>query len=165
MSPLPVDHAQAVAALRTALGLAERPVWIAASTHPGEEAIVLEAHQQVREHLPDVCLLLVPRHPIRSGEVLKMVADSGFMSASLSLPPSEAIDVVVCDQMGALQTLYGLSQVAFIGGSLVSRGGHNPIEAAICGQPLLMGPSDFNFTEVAAAFYRGRLPSAGAQRR
>ena len=81
-----------------------------------------------------------------------MVADSGFTSASLSLPPSEAIDVVVCDQMGVLQTLYGLSQVAFIGGSLVPRGGHNPIEAAICGQPLLMGPSDFNFNEVAAAF-------------
>lgn len=149
---LPVDHVHAVAALRTALGLAERPVWIAASTHPGEEAIVLEAHQQVRKRLPDVCLLLVPRHPIRSGEVLKMVADSGFTSASLSLPPSEAIDVVVGDQMGVLQTLYGLSQVAFIGGSLVSRGGHNPIEAAICGQPLLMGPLDFNFTEVAAAF-------------
>ena len=81
-----------------------------------------------------------------------MAADRGFSSASLSLPPSEPVDVVVCDRMGVLQTLYGLSQVAFIGGSLVPRGGHNPIEAAICGQPLLMGPSDFNFTEVAAAF-------------
>ena len=81
-----------------------------------------------------------------------MAADRGFSSASLSLPPSEPVDVVVGDRMGVLQTLYGLSQVAFIGGSLVPRGGHNPIEAAICGQPLLMGPSDFNFTEVAAAF-------------
>ena len=149
---LPADHTREVAALRTALRLAERPVWIAASTHPGEEAIVLEAHRQVRERLPSVCLVLVPRHPIRSGEILEMAADRGFASASLSLPPSEPVDVVVGDRMGVLQTLYGLSQVAFIGGSLVPRGGHNPIEAAICGQPLLMGPSDFNFTEVAATF-------------
>ena len=149
---LPADHDQAVAALRTTLHLAERPVWIAASTHPGEEAIVLEAHRQVRERLPSTCLVLAPRHPIRSGKVLEMAADRGFSSASLSLPPSEPVNVVVGDRMGALQTLYGLSQVAFIGGSLVPRGGHNPIEAAICGQPLLMGPSDFNFTEVAAAF-------------
>ena len=149
---LPKNHEQAVAALRTALGLAERPVWIAASTHPGEEAIVLQAHQHLREHLPGACLLLVPRHPVRSGEVLKMAADRGFSSASLSQPPEAPADVVVCDRMGALQTLYGLSQVAFIGGSLVPRGGHNPIEAALCGQPMLMGPSDHNFTEVAAAF-------------
>ena len=149
---LPADHDQAVAALRTALRFAKRPIWIAASTHPGEEAIVLEAHQQVCERLPSACLVLVPRHPIRSGEVFKMVADSGFSSASLSQPPNAPTDVVVCDRMGVLQTLYGLSQVAFIGGSLVPRGGHNPIEAAICGQPLLMGPSDFNFTEVATAF-------------
>ena len=149
---LPGDHAPAVAALRTALGLAGRPTWIAASTHPGEEAIVLDAHQRLRERLPDLCLLLVPRHPVRSAEVLKLAVDRGFASASLSQPPSEPAAVVVCDQMGALQTLYGLSKVAFIGGSLVPRGGHNPIEAALCGQPLLMGPSDFNFTEVAAAF-------------
>ena len=149
---LPADHTREVAALRTALRLAERPVWVAASTHPGEETIVLQAHRRVRERLPSACLVLVPRHPIRSGEVLEMAADRGFSSASLSLPPSEPVDVVVGDRMGVLQTLYGLSQVAFIGGSLVPRGGHNPIEAAICGQPLLMGPSDFNFTEVAAAF-------------
>ena len=149
---LPADHDPAAAALRAALRLAERPVWIAASTHPGEEAIVLEAHRQVRERLPSACLLLVPRHPIRSGEVLKMAADRGFSSTRLSLPPSQPVDVVVGDRMGVLQTLYGLSQVAFIGGSLVPKGGHNPIEAAICGQPLLMGPSDFNFTDVAAAF-------------
>lgn len=149
---LPAGHAREVAALRTTLDLAERPIWIAASTHPGEEAIVLEAHRQVRERLHGVCLVLVPRHPIRSGEVLEMAAGKGFSSANLSLSPSEPVEVVVCDRMGVLQTLYGLSQVAFIGGSLVPRGGHNPIEAAICGQPLLVGASDFNFTEVAAAF-------------
>ena len=149
---LPGDHTQAVAALRTTLGLAERPVWIAASTHPGEEAIVLDAHQRLLQRWPGLCLLLVPRHPVRSGEVHKMAVDRGLSTASLSQPPQNPAAVVVCDQMGALQTLYGLSQVAFIGGSLVPRGGHNPIEAAVCGLPLLMGPSDFNFTEVAAAF-------------
>ena len=149
---LPADHSQAVAALRTALGLAGRPTWIAASTHPGEEAIVLDAHQRLLQRWPGLCLLLVPRHPVRSGEALKMAVERGFSSASLSLPPNEPVDVVVGDRMGVLQTLYGLSQVAFIGGSLVPRGGHNPIEAALCGLPLLMGPSDFNFTEVVAAF-------------
>ena len=149
---LPPEHDREVDKLRTAMRLAERPIWIAASTHPGEEAIVLEAHRQVRERLPSAGLVLVPRHPVRSGDVLKMVADRGFSSARLSLPPDEPVDVVVCDRMGVLQTLYSLSQVAFIGGSLVPRGGHNPIEAAICGQALLMGPSSFNFTEVAAAF-------------
>jgi len=153
---LPADHPGEVAALRAALRLADRPVWIAASTHAGEEASVLQAHQQVRERLPGACLVLVPRHPIRSGEVLKMATNRGCSAASLSLPPSKPVEVVVGDRMGALQTLYGLSQVAFIGGSLVPRGGHNPIEAALCGQPLLMGPSDFNFTEVAAAFAKGR---------
>ena len=153
---LPANHAGAVAALRTALRLADRPVWIAASTHAGEEAIVLQAHRQVRERLPGACLVLVPRHPVRSGEVLEMATNRGFSTANLSRPLSEPVEVVVCDRMGALQTLYGLSQVALIGGSLVPRGGHNPIEAAICGQPLLMGPSDFNFTEVVAAFGKDR---------
>ena len=149
---LPRDHEQAVTRLRAALGLADRPIWIAASTHPGEEAVALDAHQQVRERLPGACLLLAPRHPVRSGEVLEMALGKGFSATSLSSPPGEPADVVVCDRMGVLQTLYGLSQVAFIGGSLRPRGGHNPIEAAICGQPLLMGPSDFNFAEVVAAF-------------
>jgi 3-deoxy-D-manno-octulosonic-acid transferase len=135
--------------------LAGRPVWIAASTHPGEEAVVIEAHRLLRETIPGACLLLAPRHPERADSVVSLVKSAGLsvvrqsrITAALSDEPA----VLLCDSMGQLQYLYGLSRVAFLGGSLVSVGGHNPIEAAICGQPLIMGPETFNFSDVVAAF-------------
>ena len=107
---------------------------------------------------PDACLLLVPRHPNRAGEVERLVLDAGFTVArqsersTASAADTTAPDVLLGDTMGQLQYLYGLSSIAFLGGSLVSVGGHNPIEAAVCGQPLVMGPETFNFPDVAAAF-------------
>jgi 3-deoxy-D-manno-octulosonic-acid transferase len=154
---LPADHTARIAHLTSAWGLAQRPVWIAGSTHPGEEAIVLAAHQIVRRSCPDACLLLVPRHPVRAQEVARLITDAGFQSVRHSDlgegPTTEPIqEVLLADTMGQLLYLYGLSSVAFLGGSLVSVGGHNPIEAAICGQPLIMGPVTFNFPDVIAAF-------------
>lgn len=157
---LPPHHEQAAAKLRKALHLQGRRVWIAASTHPGEEGIVLEAHRQVLERMPNACLLLVPRHPVRAAFV-KALAERRALQAALlkddgraqrSTDGCAAAEVVVVDAMGLLQTLYGLSEAAFIGGSLVPKGGHNPIEAALCAQPLLMGPAVFNFAETTAAF-------------
>ena len=154
---LPEDHADRSAALRRALGLQQRSVWIAGSTHPGEDEPVLDAHARVREHSPESCLLLVPRHPVRGREICGLARRRGFSVLRMGAsepgePAATSADVVVCDTMGQLQTLYGLSEIAFIGGSLVPVGGHNPIEAALCRQPLVMGPHTWNFDEAVAAF-------------
>jgi 3-deoxy-D-manno-octulosonic-acid transferase len=133
-----------------------RPVWVAGSTHPGEEELVLAAHEAVRSACPGACLLLVPRHPSRAADVEQMVRDAGLRAVRQSAASDEAAtasaDVVIGDVMGQLLYLYGLSAVAFVGGSLVPVGGHNPIEPAMCGQPLLTGPHTFNFPDVVAAF-------------
>ena len=153
---LPGDHGARCAELARQWRLEDRPVWIAGSTHPGEEEVVLAAHEEVRKACPGACLLLVPRHPSRAPELDKMVHDAGFSAARQSVTAGAeqgmTADVVIGDVMGQLLYLYGLSQVAFIGGSLVPVGGHNPIEPALCGQPLLTGPHTFNFPDVVAAF-------------
>lgn len=150
---LPVDHGERVAQLRQAWSLGHRPVWIAGSTHPGEEAVMLEAHRLLKAQLPETLLILAPRHPERREEVALLVDAAGFRQGRLSSGHAIAgVDVLLADTMGELLYLYGLSQVAFLGGSLVSVGGHNPIEAAICVQPLVMGPETFNFPDVVAAF-------------
>ena len=159
---LPKGHADQVAALREQLGLVDR-LWLAGSTHPGEDEIALQAHRQVCQRLPFARLLLAPRHPVRAAAVCALARRMGFAASLLSemrrcaeqdatrnrpAPP----EVLVCDSMGQLQQLYGLSDIAFLGGSLVPAGGHNPIEAALCGQPLIAGPHTFNFSQVMAAF-------------
>jgi 3-deoxy-D-manno-octulosonic-acid transferase len=153
---LPDDHGARCAELARRWRLEGRPVWIAGSTNPGEDAPVLAAHDAVRSACPGACLLLVPRHPSRAVDLEKMVQEAGFsvirQSAAAGAQAEVAVDVVIGDVMGQLLYLYGLSQAAFIGGSLVPVGGHNPIEPALCGQPLLTGPHTFNFPDVVAAF-------------
>ena len=156
---LPEDHADRVMRLRQVLGLRQAPVWVAGSTHPGEDELVLEAHALVRGRYPESRLLLVPRHPVRGEDVYLLAQHLGFTvrrveskASYLPADPRKPAQVIVCDIMGQLQYLYGLSDVAFLGGSLVPVGGHNPIEAALCGQPLVMGPHTWNFDEVVAAF-------------
>ena len=135
-------------------------VWIAGSTHPGEDAVVLDAHAEIVEQRPGVRLILVPRHPERARDVETMARNKGFRVALLSavddldMPEgaASAWDVLVCDRMGQLLHLYALSSVAFLGGSLVPVGGHNPIEPAIYRQPLVMGRERFNFADVAERF-------------
>lgn len=151
---LPVDHAARAAGWREAWGLDGRPVWIAGSTHAGEEAVVIEAHGQVRARYPEALLIIAPRHTSRAQEVAAQLEAAGMVTVrrSSGTAVDRETDVLLVDTMGELMYFYGLSQVAFLGGSLVSVGGHNPIEAAVCGQPLLMGPQTFNFPEVVAAF-------------
>jgi 3-deoxy-D-manno-octulosonic-acid transferase len=129
----------------------ERSVWIAASTHEGEDEIVLRAHAELVGRWPELLLILVPRHPERFAEVAQQCRQAGFtthcLSAGAQLP--EHTGVVVGDTMGDLLGLFGVADIAFVGGSLVPRGGHNLLEPALWSNPVLAGPHLFNFQEIA----------------
>ncbi|MBJ7223400.1 MULTISPECIES: lipid IV(A) 3-deoxy-D-manno-octulosonic acid transferase [unclassified Brenneria] len=127
-----------------------RPVWIATSTHEGEESIVLAAHRQLLVNFPDLLLILVPRHPERFSTTQALTQSLGFnytLRSSGELPSADT-QVIVGDTMGELMLLYGIADLAFVGGSLVERGGHNPLEAAAHAIPVLMGPHTFNFKDI-----------------
>lgn len=129
-----------------------RPVWIATSTHEGEETILLEAHRRLLEKHPDLLLILVPRHPERFPTAKELTQKAGFSYTTRSSGeiPSGSTQVVIGDTMGELMLLYGIADLAFVGGSLVERGGHNPLEAAAHAIPVLMGPHTFNFKDICA---------------
>lgn len=126
-----------------------RPVWIAASTHEGEDEQVLDAHARLLERQPDALLILVPRHRERFDSVFAEIGRRGLNVARRSRgePPGSAA-VYLADTMGELLMLFGAADIAFIGGSLIERGGHNPLEAAAWGMPILTGPHVFNFATV-----------------
>ena len=129
----------------------ERPCWLAASTHPGEDEIVLDAHLKAREKVPDLLLILAPRHPHRTQEIEALISTRSLSSVRHS-DAFQSTDVLVVDQMGVLLEMYGVVDVAFIGGSLEGTGGHNPVEPAVFGVPVLMGPDRENFEEVCRRF-------------
>ena len=134
-------------------------MWIAASTHDGEDEIVLDAHRRLLEKSPDALLILVPRHPQRFDSVAELASDGLVMRRMTDTSGSQA-QVILGDTMGQMIYLYGVAQIAFIGGSLVAHGGHNPIEAAATGLPLIMGPHDFNFALGRRGVRSGRLPAS-----
>ncbi|BAU50335.1 3-deoxy-D-manno-octulosonic acid transferase [Sulfurifustis variabilis] len=130
----------------------DRPVWLAASTHEGEEELVLAARTQLTRRFPDHLLVIVPRHPERFAPVARLTKKSGCRTALWSErrgPIDAAVEVLIGDTMGELQLFYGAADVAFIGGSLVPTGGHNLLEAAAVGTPVVFGPHMHNFTEIA----------------
>lgn len=133
-----------------------RPVWIATSTHEGEESIVLEAHKSLLLQFPNLLLILVPRHPERFRDAINLVqkAGLGFTTRSSGEIPSASTQVVIGDTMGELMLLYGIADLAFVGGSLVERGGHNPLEAAAHAIPVLMGPHTLNFKDICSRLER-----------
>lgn len=145
----------AAAAWRTVWG-AHRPVWIAASTHEHEEAIVLRVHAQVRRHFPDTLLLWAPRHPERFAQVIEAVRGAGLATACRSQDelPRPDTQAFVIDTLGDLMNFYAVSDVAFVGGSLQPIGGHNVMEPAALGVPALVGPHTFNFAEATAMLAR-----------
>ncbi|WP_075183382.1 lipid IV(A) 3-deoxy-D-manno-octulosonic acid transferase [Pantoea sp. 1.19] len=127
-----------------------RPVWIATSTHEGEEAIILQAHRQLLASFPTLLLILVPRHPERftTARELTQKMDFSYTLRSSGEIPSSSTQVVIGDSMGELMLLYGIADLAFVGGSLVERGGHNPLEPAAHAIPVLMGPHTWNFKDI-----------------
>ena len=130
----------------------ERPVWIAASTHEGEDEIVLSAHRQLLASYPNALLILVPRHPERFNSVFELCRREVFATVRRSSgePVVTQTQVLLGDTMGELLFLYALADSAFVGGSLVPNGGHNLLEPAALAKPVLSGPHLFNFLEIAA---------------
>jgi 3-deoxy-D-manno-octulosonic-acid transferase len=145
-------------ALREAWGR-ERPVWIAASTHGGEERKVLDAYAELAPRIPGLLLVLVPRHPERFKSVARLCRQRGLSVALRSRTPAAlpaGSQVLVGDTMGELQRLYAAADVAFIGGSLVPHGGQNLLEACAVHVPVVFGPHMFHFEEISAmALERG----------
>jgi len=145
-APLPVDP---LVLGRIRSDLQNRPVWIASSTHDGEEEIVLQAHRRLLEHRPDLCLLLAPRHPERGDAVETLIRNAGLTCARRSRDesPDSATQVYLADTLGELGTWYALTPVVFLGGSLLPIGGHNPFEVARAGAAVITGPGVHNFSE------------------
>lgn len=145
--------------LRQAFSGQGRPVVVAASTHAGEEVLILAAYRDVREALGDCLLVLVPRHPERFDDVDELCRKGGWqvVRRSAAEAPGADDDILLGDTMGELLLLLGTATVAVVGGSLVSRGGHNPLEAAAWGVPVVVGPHMTNFEDICQ-----RLISAGA---
>jgi 3-deoxy-D-manno-octulosonic-acid transferase len=148
---LPLDLEQH-AALTRAIG--PRPVLLAASTHPGEEMLVLEASAALRNQEPELLTIIVPRHPERGAEIAALAASGGMrpLVRSLGEVPDDLTTLYLADTLGELGLFYALATASFIGGSLVSVGGHNPIEPARLGTPILTGPHVTNFADIYAEF-------------
>jgi 3-deoxy-D-manno-octulosonic-acid transferase len=138
-----------------------RPVIVAASTHPGEEEILIAAHKSLSGFFPSLLTVIVPRHPNRGAAVAQLVATSGLQAAlrSQEQQPTAATDIYVADTMGELGLFYRLAPIVFMGGSLVAHGGQNPIEAIKLGAAIVHGPHVFNFSDVYEA-----LDGAGGAR-
>jgi len=149
--PAPPADRNKLAALQRAIG--NRPVIAAASTHAGEETVILEAHQRLRASFPHLLTLIVPRHPERGPGIAEAARAAGLNTRlrSRNELPDAATDIYVVDTVGELGLIYRLAPVVFVGGSLIEHGGQNPIEPAKLGAAILHGPHVWNFAEIYTA--------------
>ncbi|MEM6413652.1 MAG: 3-deoxy-D-manno-octulosonic acid transferase [Pseudomonadota bacterium] len=147
--PLPAD-AEEVQSTKASLN--GRPVWLAASTHEGEEELIIDTHRRLVQEIPDLLTILAPRHPNRGHHAMDLLRAANLKGQQRSkkrgFDPST--DIYIADTLGELGLLYRLSTVAFVGGSLIKKGGHNPLEPARLGCAILHGPHIFNFVETYA---------------
>jgi 3-deoxy-D-manno-octulosonic-acid transferase len=146
----PPDIAERGRELRRMLG-AHRPVWVAGSTHAIEEDVLLDAHALIRQRYPEALLVLVPRHPPRFGDVAAALKERGipFVTRTAGAPPAMQTQVFLLDTLGELPPFYAAGDVAFVGGSLVPIGGHNLLEPAALGEPIVAGPHNFNSADIS----------------
>jgi 3-deoxy-D-manno-octulosonic-acid transferase len=159
----PADNARLERLMAVTRG---RPVIVAASTHPGEEEILLDVHRELAGYFPQLLTVIVPRHPGRGEAIARMIAASGLHVGLRSHQdlPTATTDIYVADTMGELGLFYRLAPIVFMGGSLVEHGGQNPIEAIKLGAAIAHGPHVFNFTDVYDALdAAGGAKQAGAQ--
>jgi 3-deoxy-D-manno-octulosonic-acid transferase len=147
--PLPTQQIQAAEALQQQWGQ-QRPVWVAASTHQGEDKPLLAIHQQLLQQIPDLLLILVPRHPERFEAVYQLAQATGLAVQKRSEKKAfrPQTHIIIGDSMGEMFTWYAAADVVFMGGSLVKTGGHNPLEPAAVAKPIISGEYIFNFAEV-----------------
>jgi 3-deoxy-D-manno-octulosonic-acid transferase len=133
-----------------------RPIIVAASTHPGEEEMLVAAHRSLSGFFPQLLTVIVPRHPDRGSSITGLITASGLKPALRSRDelPTAATDVYIADTMGELGLFYRLSDIVFMGGSLIHHGGQNPIEAIKLGAAIVHGPHVFNFADVYEALDR-----------
>jgi 3-deoxy-D-manno-octulosonic-acid transferase len=155
-APLPFDEGEL---RRLGADAADRPLWLAASTHAGEEEAVAEAHRGLMRERPGLLTIIAPRHPVRAPEIAAMLQRQGLNVARRSLGEAldSSIDVYLADTLGELGLFYRLAGIAFIGGSLTPVGGHNPLEAALLDCAILHGPDMSNCAAMAQS-----LAAAGA---
>jgi len=153
IKPLPADP-QRFERLKAATG--RRTIFVAASTHPGEEEIIIGAHRRLAADIPSLMTIIVPRHPQRGPSVAQLVAGAGLQVQLRSRGhlPSADTDIYVADTMGELGLFYRIAPVVFMGGSLVAHGGQNPIEPAKLDAAILHGPHVFNFNDIYGALDR-----------
>ncbi|MBX7199515.1 MAG: 3-deoxy-D-manno-octulosonic acid transferase [Rhodospirillaceae bacterium] len=147
--PLPVDEA-ALRALRNMIG--DRPCWLAASIHPGEDYVAGAVHHELTPHHPGLLTVIVPRHPARGAEMAAVMAKAGLVSARRAAGEqiTPAVQVYIADTMGELGLFYRAVPVVFLGKSLAVGGGQNPAEPAALGCALMLGPDMSNFRDIAA---------------
>lgn len=139
--------------------LVNRPVWIAGSTHQGEEEIILKAHKEVLKTHPKCLLVLVPRHKERFSVIEKLIASESFSCQKRSVYKNEVFDhtqIYLGDTMGELLHLYHISDITFVGGSLIDNGGHNLLEPAALSKPIISGTSLFNFSQISKELIRNK---------
>jgi 3-deoxy-D-manno-octulosonic-acid transferase len=148
--PLPADPAMLAALEQVVAG---RPRWLLASSHEGEEALAAAAHRALAQEQAGLLTVVVPRHPARGPSIASKLEEEGLRTAlrSRGAEPAPGIEVYVADTLGELGLWYRLCPVAVIGGSLVERGGHNPLEAARLGSAIVLGPHMEHFAAVASA--------------
>ncbi len=160
--PLPADEAK-LRELRHSVD--NRPILLAASTHAGEEETLLPAHDQLRQMLPNLLSIMVPRHPERGGDIAMLCGSRSVARRSHGALPDSDTAVYVADTMGELGLFYRLAPCAFMGGSLVPHGGQNPLEAARLNRAVFAGPHTSNFAGEYARIFEaqglGRVGSSG----
>lgn len=148
---LPASLTEVAKVLRREWG-ADRLVWIAASTHAGEDETLLTAYAELKQSHPNLLLVIVPRHPERFATVTRLCRRAGYETVLRSQevgPLGPGVDVFIGDSMGELPLFYAASDIAFVGGSLVPVGGHNVLEPCALGLPVVFGPHMFNFQEIS----------------
>ncbi len=157
----PQLHADIAALAELGAAIGDRPVWLAASTHPGEEEIAADVHARLVQTLPTLLTIVVPRHAVRGAEIAAALRSRGLALAQRSAGEAIVADTAIylADTMGELGLFYRLAPIAFIGKSLAGEGGQNPLEAAALDTAIVTGPRTGNFAEIFAA-----LDGAGALR-
>lgn len=146
------DLLQKIKLLKQKWQTKQRLIWIASSTHSGEEIILLNTYKKLLTIFPNLLMILAPRNLNRISEIIQIIKnfDFSYITKNSNKTPTKNTKIIINDTIGNMMLLYGISDIAFIGGSLIKHGGHNPLEPAAHAIPIIMGPHTFNFTDICS---------------